>query len=363
MTQRDAIQRVCDGSSWSDFCDRLKEAGEKIIAAAPGDPFDRAEGLRYLSRLTQHFLRSTIDESDPATATLSSTSPKIGLDNPDYVYGSARLSSRYEYRLRGTMNDAHMLGIGTFSGGLGTEAGLIRDGYLTSDQIERDSNGAFEISISREERKGNWLSMGENTNSLSIRQTLLHRREQEPARFELVRTDLGDAPAPLAPESFGQALDRVGPTVGAVVTQFLGWTAAFEAHKHEIRPLDPKLLAVAQGDPNTSYNYGYWELADDEAFVIDLEPPERFDYWNLQLGNHWLESLDFMHHDTHVNHETAVVGPDGGVRIVVSASDPGVPNWLDTAGHRRGALALRWVGASEEPPLPRTAVVKLSELL
>ena len=197
---------------------------------------------------------------------------------------------------------------------------------------------------------------------MSGRQTLLRRREQKPARFELVRTDSGGAPEPLEPASFGQALDRVGPTLGAVVTQFLGWTAAFEAHKHEIRPLDPKLLAVAQGDPNTSYNYGYWELADDEAFVIDLEPPERFDYWNLQLGNHWLESLDFMHHDTHVNHETAVAGPDGGIRIVVSLRDPGVPNWLDTAGHRRGALALRWVGASEEPPLPRTTVVKLSEL-
>ncbi len=44
-----------------------------------------------------------------------------------------------------------------------------------------------------------------------------------------------------------------------------------------------------------------------------LEPPDRFDYWNLQIGNHWLESFDFLHYDTHVNHETAVPEPDGTV--------------------------------------------------
>ena len=42
----------------------------------------------------------------------------------------------------------------------------------------------------------------------------------------------------------------------------------------EIREIDPKFLAVAQGDPNTSYHDTYWEIGPDEAFVIDLEPPE-----------------------------------------------------------------------------------------
>ena len=68
-----------------------------------------------------------------------------------------------------------------------------------------------------------------------------------------------------------------------------------------------------------------------------------------------------MSYSTHVNHETAVADADGHVRIVVAHRDPGVPNWLDTAGHRRGGLALRWVGA-EEIPEPRTRVVALAEL-
>jgi len=355
----DTHDRLASGRAWHEFCDRLKSTGDRLLAAAPDDDFDRAEGFRYLARLTSHFLRSALDESDPATATLSTTSPKIGLDNPDYVYAGARLSPDYRYRLSGRMNDAAMLGMGVFSGALGTPQGLIRDAYRTSDEIEIAEDGRFEVQISRDEQPGNWLPMGPASNALNIRQTVLRRREQEPATLELTRIDSGAAPAPLEPVQLVQTLDRVGGMVSGIVDQFLAWTASFEAHPFEIREIDPKFLAVAQGDPNTTYHYSYWELAQDEVYTVVLEPPARFDYWNLQIGNHWLESLDYLHYDTHVNHETAVVEDDGTVRISICARDPGRPNWIDTAGHRRGALALRWVGADATPPPPRTFVEKL----
>jgi hypothetical protein len=40
---------------------------------------------------------------------------------------------------------------------------------------------------------------------------------------------------------------------------------------------------------------------------------------------------------------------DGVARLVVAHCDPGVPNWLDTAGHREGFLTPRWA-YSETPP-------------
>jgi len=363
MDDESAIQKVMDGSVWDEFCDRLKEAGRQVIQASPEDPFDRAEGLRYLGRLTRNFLEGGIEAPDAGSGDLSTLSVKIGLDNPDYVYASARLSSAGEYRLSGHMGDAHLLGIGIFSGGLGSDRGLVRDAYLSDDELALGEDGGFEIAISREQRPGNWLRMGEETNSLNIRQTLLRRREQSPARLVLERLDPVPAPAPLDPALFARSLERAGQTVGAVLGQFVGWSQAFQAHRDEIRPLDPSLLAVAQGDPNTSYNYSYWEIADDEAFVVDLMPPAECSYWNLQIGNHWLESLDFMHRDTHVNQETAIPEADGSVRVVIAARDPGVPNWLDTAGHRRGGLALRWVGAAEEPALPNCQVLPLAELV
>jgi hypothetical protein len=355
MVPDESHPRLANGAAWNEFCDRLKAAGDDVLAHSPDDDFDRAVGLRYVARLAAHFLHQGLDESDPATATLTTTSPKIGLDNPDYVYAGARLSPDYTYRLTGRLNDVAMLGIGIFSGALGTPKGLVRDAYVTTRDLEMKGD-RFELTISRERQPGNWLGMSEASNALNVRQTVLRRRDQRPADLELVRVDGGAPPAPLSPLQLVQTLDRVGGMVEGIVSQFLGWTGSFQEHPFEIREIDPKFLSVAQGDPNTIYLYTYWELADDEVFRVVLEPPERFDYWNLQIGNHWLESLDYMHYDTHVNHETAVVESDGTIQIHIAARDPGHPNWLDTAGHRRGGLALRWVGADTRPPLPRTSV-------
>ena len=51
---------------------------------------------------------------------------------------------------------------------------------------------------------------------------------------------------------------------------------------------------------------------------------------------------------------------DGSVRFVIAHRDPGVPNWLDTAGHQRGTVGVRWVGPDVVDVLPTTSVVELS---
>jgi hypothetical protein len=46
---------------------------------------------------------------------------------------------------------------------------------------------------------------------------------------------------------------------------------------------------------------------------------------------------------------------------VIAHHDPGVPNWLDTAGHREGMIFYRYHLAKSKP-IPTARVVKLSEL-
>ncbi len=46
---------------------------------------------------------------------------------------------------------------------------------------------------------------------------------------------------------------------------------------------------------------------------------------------------------------------------MIAQRDPGVPNWLDTAGHRRGGIFLRQVG-TPTPYDPRCRVVKLADV-
>jgi hypothetical protein len=49
------------------------------------------------------------------------------------------------------------------------------------------------------------------------------------------------------------------------------------------------------------------------------------------------------------------------VRYVVAAKDPGVPNWLDTAGYNSGAIQGRWTECSADP-IPTVQKVALSDV-
>jgi hypothetical protein len=74
-----------------------------------------------------------------------------------------------------------------------------------------------------------------------------------------------------------------------------------------------------------------------------------------------MESLDYRYHQIDVNHHGVRYDADGSVRLVVAREDPGTGNWLDTAGHRRGTMCLRWIRAAERLQ-PATRVVKLQNL-
>ena len=58
---------------------------------------------------------------------------------------------------------------------------------------------------------------------------------------------------------------------------------------------------------------------------------------------------------------SAIPTSEGLVRIVVSASDPGVDNWLDTGGRQRGFVIVRWLDNPSAPPLS-SRVVPLVEI-
>ena len=136
----DSTERILSGRSWEDFCDRLRDAGEVVLRdATPMDAFDRAEGYRYLSRLTRVALESYIEAADPRAPVLrrpSHESVKIGADNPDNHYQSAAISGAYEYRLSGTRGTVHYLGFGTYAGNYGSDARMGQSGYLEAADIE-----------------------------------------------------------------------------------------------------------------------------------------------------------------------------------------------------------------------------------
>ncbi len=71
--------------------------------------------------------------------------------------------------------------------------------------------------------------------------------------------------------------------------------------------------------------------------------------------------MDYRYRISSINSEQAVLEDDGSLTVVVSHTDPGVPNWLDCAGFTSGQINQRWVEADEYPVL-ETELVKLKDL-
>ena len=70
----DATRRILDGTTWAEFCDTLRAAGAVVLGeGTPDDPFDRAEGFRYLSRLLRSALESFVENSDAEAPELRRT--------------------------------------------------------------------------------------------------------------------------------------------------------------------------------------------------------------------------------------------------------------------------------------------------
>ena len=105
---------------------------------------------------------------------------------------------------------------------------------------------------------------------------------------------------------------------------------------------------------------GSWQLDGDEALILEVAPPEGL-YWSFSLGNPWWETIDYARHQSSLNGHQSAIDDDGMVRVVVAHHDPGVANWLDTAGHSAGPVILRCV-RTESAPVPSARVVKFADV-
>ncbi len=356
----DPLQSIVTGKTWADFCDRLKGAGEWILKeGCPEGPLDRAEGFRLLTRLTRGALEQFLEYDDPLhpeLVRLCHETIKVIAENPDNLYLSARIDGRHEYRVWGKRGTARWMSFNTHAGAFGT-GGRGTAAALDVNDLKVGSDGSFELWLSAGERPGNWLRMDPDATTFIVRQTLADREKEVPAELHIERVGRTIPAAPLDPAKLHRALTMVGHYLHGIARMTVEWSNA-SAHF-------PNAFVNVQSeetrryrDPSISYHMAYWVLAPDEALVVEATPPQC-DYWMLVLHNHWLESLDYRYHRIHLNNHTAQLEADGSVRVVVANRDPGAANWLDTAGHGRGTIGVRWVGPNVTDVVPRATLVRL----
>src|SRR5437868_13501675 len=102
-----------------------------------------------------------------------------------------------------------------------------------------------------------------------------------------------------------------------------------------------------------------WSLGPDEALIIEFADDGEF--WMLTNEAIFGNSMDFLYRNVSYSPARAAVDGDGRVRLVLTASDPGVHNWIDNQGYSAGAVTFRAVMAARLPEL-RTKLVKASDV-
>lgn len=344
--------------AWAHLRERLG-AAEELVRTSPVNKnhTDYASGMRHLMVLlavgTDAALRA---EADPVLAVDRASMDDIltwGLECPDCVYMNASLRAGETYRLSGNRGTARYVGLQTMDGIAAIANSLV-------DDLDIDADGNFEAILSADEHDGNWLRLAGDHPTLTVRNFLYDWDTEELASLRIER--VGDevardaGPIDLA-ASVSRQIHAVGDFVYDNLKFFLDFGAMPPANGF-IPPMDmSEMGAAAENRPVI----GRFELDPDEALILEVQPPVGV-YWSISLGNPWLETIHYGRHQSSLNGHQAVVDSDGVFRAVLAAQDPGVANWLDTAGHSNGAMLLRCV-RTETAPVPATRVVKVDEVL
>jgi hypothetical protein len=231
---------------------------------------------------------------------------------------------------------------------------------VSDDQLEIGANGRFTLTLGGPKRERNWLPLAADASMLTIRQFFYDWDAESRAEIEIRRLGPRRGPETPDPDALAKRLDTVASIIEA--TAEFGPKRALAGRKHMTNAFAPPMGAGNQlGINRNLYSGGHFVLGEGEARIVEVRPPPRCRYWGIQLGSFWMEPIDYANHQSSLNGHQAVLDPDGVFRAVVSAHDPGVPNWLDTAGHSEGAMLIRWLEC-DDGPRPTTKKVALGEV-
>jgi len=356
-TETPATGDVELAQAWSHLMHRLEDAAQMVEShPASRNRADRAAGMRHLLVL----LAAGIDEAlrfdpDPILGVQRATTNDVvtwGMECPDCLYTRATLRGGESYRLLGNRGTARYVGLQTMNGIASTANALV-------DELAVDGNGNFEVVLSAQEHDGNWMRIEGAHPTLTVRHFFYDWDTEVPSSLRIER--IGDPVHREVPHIdpdlvVSRQLLALGDFVHDNLEFFLQFGAAAPSNGF-LPPIDRTAVgAAAENKPVI----GRWELGSDEALILEVEPPQGV-YWSFSLGNPWWETIHYGRHQSSLNAHQAVVDSDGLVRVVVCGRDPGVVNWLDTAGFSNGAIILRCVRTSTAPT-PSAQVVSFDEI-
>ena len=357
------------------FAEALAE-GEKIIAGAPHvtSEQDLAEGYDYLAGSVQACLRLAWAYQRDFPYFVASTGPytKMGLDNPDTLYFHAYLRDDAEYVVTGRRGSTADLSFQVLKGDYSPAE--VPDSLSAFDDraLQIGTDGTFEIRFgpeaparssrpsssqpsssqpsSSQQGRRNYFRLGAGSSMLLVREVYSDWAAERRGTIAIHRADRAGCapPATADPDAMAKRYAVAGKLLLSRLRTFLAFPEWFYLNEPVNTMTPPR---PTPGGLATQYSSaGHYDLDDDQAMIVTVPAAGRdvAPYQGIQLGSGWYVSLDYINHQTSLTADQARIDPDGMIRFVISERDPGLVNWLERTGHRRGYVQIRWQRLTRE---------------
>lgn len=279
---------------------------------------------------------------------------KWGGDNADAFYQFAPLDPRRTYRVSGRVGDAVYLSLTVYGG---PDDGRYSE-RIVGSRNDRDldiaDDGTFELWLSPEPHDGVWIPLADDAVCAITRDYLADPTSGRRVEWHIEAVD----PAP----PWRERDEDLARRLRCVLTWLRDQAAIVPLGLGEPNAVDPpypvptETFGWAAGD--AAYAMGSFALTEDEALVLHGRSPTCA-FWNLCLWNPLLHTYNYAYDRVTINGTQVTYEPDGSWTIVVSALDPGHPNWVTTQGHDRGRLWFRWFLPDATPDPVEARVVPL----
>ena len=352
--------------AWKELQAAMSQAEEYLIDVSDQlDEIDIADGYRYITRMLRQALEGGIEGAGPTAPQLRFSHQESikgpGFDNPDQLSAAIGVNADSEYIIRGNKGNIKYLSFITYFGhdyGLTSTSGC--SGSLQGIDLICEPDGSFEIIVSAKVQSGNWLPLKSNSLLLVIRQLTVDPENDIVAQASIERIGGSVTPLPYSRIEFEGRLKVVADMMLKSMQRFAGWSKEFSQIPNKFKLMNSERMATVLGDSNYSYIVSGFIIEWNQALVVEITPP-KCSYWSLTAYNYWLETFDYRFHNVAVNSANAFVSKNGTIRVVISERDPDLPNWISLAGHRQGALLLRYAMANENP-LPNCRLLSFDDL-
>lgn len=338
---------------WSDHIAALAGARDALEPLAdPRDPLLEQGALKLLFQgLASGVFTAFGDPDFPDFVPAMNSVLNAAMTNPDFVYGTAMIDGAGTYRISGERGDSLFVLFDIAAGGLGVmEKPGPTCGTIDLDSLALDADGRFELLLSAErptDWAGNWHRLDPAATTINMREARYDWRGRD-GRFAIDRIDRPHGGRPRDAAALAERLAALARYPQRFAGMWVGVVRAMAA-KGLWNRFEHDDWAGRGGVAGQHYYQGLFDIPTGHILLLETEIPDRVRYWNVQLGDLVWNTVDWMNHQSSLNGGQARMDADGRFRAVIALEDPGVPNWLDPGGNRKGAIMLRWTEGSSGP--------------